>query len=93
MNTLNKQSLANIVSEKHNLTKKQALEIVDLIFDSILDTLAEEGIVDIHGFGKFEVKLRPAHLGVNPQTRERIQIPDSNIPSFKPSKALKEKVK
>ena len=49
--------------------------------------------MSISGFGKFEVKSRPARTGVNPKTREKIQIPESKSPSFKAAKALKDAVK
>jgi DNA-binding protein HU-beta len=57
------------------------------------DTLAEDGHVDITGFGKFAVKTRAGRKGVNPQTGEEIQIASSRIPGFKASKNLKEKVR
>lgn len=56
--TLNKKSIAELVAEKHNLTKKEAAEIIDLVFDTVSGTLKDGGRVDISGFGKFEVKTR-----------------------------------
>ena len=49
--------------------------------------------VDITGFGKFEVKTRAAREGINPQTKEKIEIPASKIPGFKASKSLKDEVR
>ena len=49
--------------------------------------------VDISGFGKFEVKTRAERTGINPATKETIQIPASKAPGFKAAKALKEAVK
>ena len=49
--------------------------------------------VDITGFGKFEVKTRAARTGINPQTKESIEIPASRIPGFKASKGLKDLVR
>ena len=93
MDTLNKKSIAETVAEKHDLTKKEASEIVDLVFDTIADSLKNGGRVDITGFGKFEVKTRAARTGINPQTKESIQIPESKLPGFKASKGLKDIVK
>jgi DNA-binding protein HU-beta len=93
METLNKKSIAEVVAEKHDLTKKEASEIVDLVFDTISDALKNGGRADITGFGKFEVKTRAARTGINPQTKESIQIPESKLPGFKASKGLKDIVK
>jgi DNA-binding protein HU-beta len=93
MDLTNKKTLAEAVSEKENLTKKQAAEIVDLVFDTISETLKDGGRVDITSFGKFEVKTRAARTGINPQTKEAIQIPATKVPGFKASKVLKDLVK
>ncbi len=90
---LNKKLLTETVASKFNFTKKAAGEIVDTIFDEIQSTLAEGGKVDISGFGKFEVKVRPERMGINPATKERITVPASKAPAFKAAKALKEAVK
>ncbi len=93
MTTLNKKSIADIIAEKHDLTKKEASEIVDLVFDTIADTLKDGGKAEITGFGKFEVKTRASRIGINPQTKESIEIPSSKLPGFKASKGLKDLVK
>lgn len=93
METLNKKLLADVVSEKHNLTKKEASEIVDLVFDEMTKSLKKGDKVDITGFGKFEVKTRAARKGINPQTKETIDIPASKVPGFKASKSLKDLLK
>lgn len=93
MKLTNKKSLAEMVASRFGMTKKEALEIVDAIFDDMSNTLAEDGHVEITGFGKFEVKTRAARMGVNPQTGDQIKIAPSRIPGFKSSKNLKEKVK
>ena len=89
----NKKNLADVVAEKHDLTKKEAAEIVDLVFDTITDALKDGEKVDVTGFGKFEVKTRAARTGINPQTKEKIEIPASKVPGFKASKVLKDSVR
>ena len=93
MELTNKKTLSEAIAEKHNMTKKEAGEIVDLVFNNIAETLKDGGRVDITGFGKFEVKTRAARTGINPQTRESIQIPATKVPGFKASKVLKDLVK
>lgn len=90
---LNKKLIAEVVAEKHNLTKKEANEIVELVFDSVKEELQKGGKVDLAGFGKFEVKTRNARVGINPATKEKINVPASKVPGFKASKALKDLVK
>ena len=90
--TLNKKALVDIVAEKTGVTKKSAAETVELVFDTIADTLANGAKVDIPGFGKFEVKHRNARTGINPATRQPIEIAATDVPTFKAAKALKDVV-
>ena len=90
---MNKKELAEVIAEKFDLTKIKSNEIVDTVFESMVDALADGQKVEISGFGKFEVKTRAARTGINPQTKETIDIPASNTPSFKASKNLKDRVK
>ncbi|MEG0823293.1 MAG: HU family DNA-binding protein [Erysipelotrichaceae bacterium] len=91
--SLNKKALADIVSEKLGITKKDAAVAVDTVFEEITSTLKEQGKVDISGFGKFEVKTRAARIGINPSTKEKMEIAESKAPGFKAAKALKDAVK
>ena len=93
MNIINKKSLAEVVSNELDITKKAASVAVDAIFDEIVTTLQNGGKVEISGFGKFEVKQREAREGVNPKTKEKIMISASKAPVFKSSKILKDAVK
>ena len=93
MNIINKKSLAEVVANELDITKKSAAVAVDAIFNEIATTLENGGKVEISGFGKFEVKQREEREGVNPKTKERITIAASKSPVFKPSKLLKESVK
>lgn len=93
MEITNKKVLTEIIAEKTGMTKKAAGETVDLVFDTIADTLKNEGKVDISGFGKFEVKHRPERKGINPATKEAITIAASKAPGFKAAKGLKDIVK
>ena len=90
---LNKKALVEVVAEKLEMTKKDATVAVDTVFEEITKTLADGGKVDLSGFGKFEVAERPARMGINPATKEKIEIPASKSVKFKPSKALKDQVK
>lgn len=93
MEVINKKTLTETVADQHHLTKKEAAEIVDLVFNTMAEGLKDGNKVDITGFGKFEVKTRAARTGINPQTKESIEIPESKIPGFKASKNLKDLVR
>ncbi len=86
---VNKESLSYVVSNSTTLTKQQSLDVVDLIFQEMKDALASDGLVEISGFGKFYIFDRKARMGINPVTMERMEIPSSKLPKFKPSQTLK----
>lgn len=89
---MNKSELVARVAEKTNLTKKAAGEAVEAVFESISDALAAGDKVTLVGFGTFEVRNRAARRGVNPATRQAIEIPASKMPAFKAGKSLKQRV-
>ncbi|MEH7117169.1 HU family DNA-binding protein [Neobacillus vireti] len=90
---MNKTELVNAVVTQTELTKKDAANAVDALFETIINTLAKEEKIQLIGFGTFEVRERAARTGRNPQTGEEIQISASKVPAFKPGKELKEAVK
>ncbi len=89
---MKKSDLVAEVAERTE-TKKQAQEIVDLIFDSIKSALKKKDPVAIAGFGILKIKQTKARTGRNPKTGETIQIPAKKKVSFRPAKELKELVK
>lgn len=73
-------------------TKKQAVQAVDAIFDTIVKAMSHGEEVAISGFGTFKVAKRAARMGINPKTGEKIQIKASIKPKFRAGKLLKEAV-
>lgn len=90
---MSKTELINAVSEKAELTKKDATKAVEAVFESIQGALANGEKVQIIGFGNFEVRERAARKGRNPQTGKELDIAATKAPAFKPGKALKDAVK
>ena len=90
---MNKTELVAAVAAKAELSKKDAEAAVNAVFDSVKDALAEGGKVSLIGFGTFSVKTRAARTGLNPRTKETIEIPESKVPAFKAGSALKDAVK
>ena len=87
---MNKKELVDVVSEKRNLTKKDAEILVNTVFDTMVDTMLDGEKVIISGFGTFKVNNRHERKGVSPKTKEIITIPASRTVSFKPSNRLKD---
>jgi len=89
---MNKGELAAAVADQTNLSKSQASEAVDAVFDSITGALKKGQEVRILGFGNFSISQRAASTGRNPQTGEKINIKASKQAKFKPGKGLKDAV-
>ena len=90
---MNKMGLVEAVQQKIGITKRSAEDAVDCVFDTIMQTLGQGEEVSISGFGTFLVKERSARAGVNPRTKERIQVAATKTPKFRAGKSLKEAVK
>ncbi len=88
---VNKESLSQALSTSLNISKEEASGAINLIFDEMSEALASNGTVDISGFGKFELFYRKERMGYNPSTKEKMEIPSSNVPKFRPSQTLKNK--
>jgi DNA-binding protein HU-beta len=91
--SIGKQELAKLLSEKTQKSQKDSTEFIDAFIEIVSDTLSKDKEVSITGFGKFYVSNRAAREGINPQTKEKIQIPATKVPLFKAGKGLKEKIK
>ena len=89
---MKKTELVAAVAAKAEISKKDAEAAVTATFDAITAALAEGDKVALVGFGTFAVKERAARTGLNPQTKEKIEIAASKAPAFKAGKALKDAV-
>ncbi len=89
---MTKQEFVDRLAKTGNITKKQAAEALDMIFNQIKTELAKGEQISIPGFGKFSVAKRPARTGVNPRTKAKIEIKATNAPKFTAAKALKDAV-
>lgn len=91
--TVSKADLIRSVAEESNTSRNDVKAVLDQMLNSISDHLDAGKKVQLTGFGTFEVRGRKARTGVRPGTTERIDIPASKYPAFKPGKGLKDKVK
>ena len=87
---MNKNDLIGVVADGANITKAQAGEAVDAVFEAITSALKSGDEVRLVGFGTFSVCKRKASTGRNPATGAEISIPASNQAKFKPGKGLKD---
>lgn len=87
-----KKSLAEKIANENGLTGVQAKNIVDNIFDTIVDAVAEGTEVSLHKFGTFQKVERAERQGINPKTMEKLTIPARGALKFKVSKSFKERV-
>lgn len=92
MNQVTKADLIDQVAARTGLTKKDAGQAVDAVFESVAEALSNGDRVQIVGFGTFEVRERAARRGRNPQTGQEIEISARKVPAFKAGKALKDAV-
>jgi len=90
---MTKGDLINALASKAGLTKVDAAKAVDGVADSITSALARGEKVTWTGFGTFEVRMRAARMGRNPQTGAPLHIPAGKTPAFRAGKSLKDAVK
>lgn len=89
---MNKSDLIEIVAQKANIPKKKAEDVVEMIFDTMTETLVRGGRIEIRGLGSFTVKEYGAYVGRNPRTGESINVKPKRLPFFKVGKELRERV-
>lgn len=90
---MNKAGIVDAVQNHLGGTKVQAEQVVDLIIDSIVNTLKKGEEVSIAGLGIFSAKQRAARTARNPRTGESIKVAAMRVPKFRAAKALKDSVK
>jgi DNA-binding protein HU-beta/integration host factor subunit beta len=74
------------------LPQTQAREIVQRVFDGIVETLLNEGRIELRNFGVFEVRERKPRTARNPRTGETVQVPAKRVVTFRPGRQMEERV-
>ncbi len=87
-----KSELIENLAERADVTLAKAEEIVDLFFNTIIETLCQGERVEIRGFGAFTVREYKSYKGRNPKTGERITVPPKRLPFWKTGQELKQRV-
>ena len=86
---MTKADIIEAVYDEIGFSKKETAEVVELVFETMKDTLADGDKIKISGFGNFVVQDKRARPGRNPQTGEAITISQRKVLTFKPSQVLK----
>ncbi len=89
---MNKTELVNAIATEAKLTKAQAADALNATLNAIGTALANEDKVALIGFGTFAVQHKDARNGINPATKEKIQIPAKKVVKFKAGAELTKKV-
>ncbi len=89
---MKKAELVAAIAEKTELSKKDAEKAVKAFTEVVEEELKKGGKIQLVGFGTFEVAERAARKGINPSTKEEIDIPASKAPKFKAGKAFKDSI-
>lgn len=90
--SLTKADIVERVYKEAGFSKKEAADLVDLVFKVIKDTLSRGEKVKISGFGNFSIRDKATRIGRNPQTGDAMEISARRVLTFKPSQVLKEDV-
>jgi integration host factor subunit alpha len=86
---MTKADIIEGIYEKVGFSKKESAEIVELVFDTLKETLERGDKIKISGFGNFQVREKKARVGRNPQTGKEIEISARRVLTFRPSQVLK----
>jgi integration host factor subunit beta len=90
---MTKSALIEKIAEKvDGLSKKQTEVVIETIFESVKESLAKGGKVEIRGFGNFRLRSRNSRKARNPKTGAAVDVPPKKVPYFKVGKDLREMV-
>jgi DNA-binding protein HU-beta/integration host factor subunit alpha len=93
MNSMTKRDLVVRISDETGMVQQQVQDIVQRTLDIIAESLAKGAKVELRNFGVFDVKVRKARIGRNPNAPTNdVRIPPRAIVKFKPGKEMREAV-
>lgn len=88
---MNKAELVDVLTNKvGDVSKAKVAQIIETAIEVVTETIKGGGEVTLAGFGAFLAKTRKGRVGINPQTKEKIDIPPVRVPKFKAGKTLKD---
>ena len=84
--------IARLASRYPQLVAKDAEYAVKMVLDAMTQSLVSGQRIEIRGFGSFGLNHRPARVGRNPKSGEKVHVPEKYVPHFKAGKELRERV-
>jgi len=89
---MTKKEIVRSISEKLGMTQSRTKDIVQCVFDDIIETLVEAGRIELRNFGVFEVKKRAARKARNPRTGDTVMVQEKHVVVFKAGKMLEQAI-
>jgi len=89
---MTKKEIVRSISEKLGMTQLKTKYLVQNVFDDIIETLIEEGRIELRNFGVFEVRKRAARRARNPRTGDAVLVKEKHVVVFKAGKALEQAI-
>jgi DNA-binding protein HU-beta len=86
---MNKSELVADIASRSGLSQADSKKALEALVGSITDLLVAGGKLQLVGFGTFKVSERAARTGINPSTKQQIQIPAKKVPTFTAGSELK----
>ncbi len=90
--TINRKKLTEILIQETNFLAKECSDFVDILFETIAETLERGEEVKISGFGVFRVREKRARKGRNPKTGEKMELSARRVVKFKTSTVVRKKM-
>lgn len=89
---LGKHEFVTLLAERCEISKREAAEMYDDVFSTLVDVISEGNEVAIPNLGRVKIAERAARVANNPRTGEKVEVPAKNAPKFQFSKNIKEAV-
>lgn len=89
---MTKKEIIRIIADETGLSQLQTREVVERVLKVIVDTVIQEGRVELRNFGVFEVKTRKQRQIRNPNSGEMMEMPAKDVVVFKPGKELEDRI-
>jgi nucleoid DNA-binding protein len=89
---ITRKTIVRALSQEMQLPQPIVKQLVEKLFDVITDSLVVNQRLELRNFGVFEVKKRAPRVGRNPKTKEEIPIGSRYVVTFKPGKAMEQRL-
>lgn len=84
--------ISKLAARYPQLLAKDTELAVKMILDAMANSLSRGERIEIRGFGSFDLNYRPARVGRNPKSGEKVHVPEKYVPHFKAGKKMRERV-